>query len=101
MDLKRIFAKDEYAEIEREARREEEFNRRVDASIDRFKRKGARLLAAGDLVSLRDLYVSCAVEPAIDEQGREWEIFDRVDRAFQELIGEYDVDLTSELFDDI
>ena len=101
MDLRRIFSKDEYAEIEREARKEQTFQNRVGASVDRFNRRGAGLLAEGNLQALREVFVACTVDAALGELDSEWLVLDRMEKALQELIGRYDAELKSEFFDDL
>jgi len=101
MDLRRIFAKDEYAEIERETRKEQAFQNRLSASVDRFKRRGAGLLAEGDLQALKEAFVACTVDAALGDLDSEWPVLDHMEKALLELIGRYDAELKSEFFEDL
>ena len=101
MGLREIFGGDEFDKYEREARKEEQFQNELNGHMQKFRRRGRELLAAGNLAGLRELYVKCAVDPALDEEGREWEVFERIDEELQRLIGEYDVDLDGGHYSDI
>lgn len=101
MDLRRIFSRDEYDEIEREGRKERAFQIRLAASVDRFKRRGAGLLVEGDLQALREAFVSSAMDAALGELDSEWAVLDRMENALLELIGRFDMPLKSEFFEDL
>ena len=101
MGLREIFGGDAFDKYERQARKEEHFQNELNGHMQKFRRRGRELLAAGNLSGLRKLYVECAVDPALDEEGREWEVFERIDEQLQRLIGEYDVDPYAGYFSDI
>ena len=102
MHLREIFSEDEVKRYEREARKEQRFQDRLEDSLTRFKRQGRKLLAEGNMVGLRELYVRSAVDPALEEEeGREWEVFGRVDEELRKLIAEYDIDLDDGFYSDI
>lgn len=92
MGLREIFGGDEYDELEKRAREEEQFQSRLTGSVDRFKRQGRQVLAEGEIGALRELYVKGVVDAALDALGREWETFDEMDGALQGLMGEYDIE---------
>ena len=102
MGLREIFSSDEVERYERQAKEEKRFQDQLEDSLTRFKRQGRQLLAEGDMVGLRELYVKSAVDPALDEEeGREWEVFGRVDEELRKLIAEYDIDLDDGLYSDL
>ena len=101
MGLREIFTGSEIDRYEREAKKEDAFQNRLTDSLKLFRRQGRQLLAKGEMAKLRERYVKSAVDPALDEEGREWEVFGRVDEELRTLIAEYDVDLDGGLYADI
>ncbi|MFV2044855.1 MAG: hypothetical protein ACC700_16670, partial [Anaerolineales bacterium] len=92
---------DEFDKYERQARKEEQFQNKLEDALVRFRRQGQQLLAEGDMVALRKVYVDSAVETAVDEEGKEFEVLRKLDDELRALIAEYDVDLDSGPYADI
>ena len=101
MGLREIFGGNEFDKYERQARKEEQFQNELTGHMQKFRRLGRELLVAGDMAGLRELYVKCAVDPALDEEGREWDVFGRIDDELKTLLAEYDVDLSAGHLSDI
>lgn len=100
MGLRDIFGSDA-SRYERERERERKFQNKLENSLKRFRRHGRQLLAQGDITGLRQLYVKSAVDPALDDEGREWEVFGRVEEELLVMIAEYDADLEGGFYADI